>query len=477
MIPLPPFPDPAAFVSDAPAGSTDVAGPIFPQIALLLLVNALGAPYFTQPSTKAPGQPEALPGRLVPFALFQQDRKDPRPKKRGGDSVGIRPAAVAMASSCRVDASKKTADLRRRRRNAVLRRHYRAIVAALNKYNIEANIFDCKIRALECTDGHPQQPLISGPGKKYKFIVEGCGSRLCPFCSRRLAAERVADYALMAKTVKHPRFLTLSGPLIPYGSGLKKAVQRRRKSVKALLRAKVFASVTGGIQSFELTMRKEGFNLHTHLLVNASWIENRTGYSTTLEETWKRFLIRRGEPVDPSQRVVVWVQRATEKVLNETLKYTIKGAVGSVDEETDATGGSKEGEACRDATSLDREAKMRGREPTLPWDQVPEEGLRELVDVLEGQVHLVEPFGDWRGRIQEERARRKEAWKSDREDDGDDRYACVECGKRLIEAFALPISHPWFILGDDGHWVYRPPPDQVEWQERGYAEWMESRSA
>ncbi len=373
-----------------------------------------------------------------------------------------------------MDASRKAGDLRRRRRNAVARRHYRAIVAALDKYSIEANIFDCRIKVLKCTDGHLQQPGISGPGQKYKFIVEGCGSRLCPFCSRRLAAERVADYALMAKAMKHPRFLTLSGPLIPYGSGLKKAVQRRRKSIKALLTSKVFASVTGGIYSYELTMRKEGFNLHTHLLVNASWIENRTGYATTLEETWKRLLIRRGEPVDPSQRVVVWVQRATEKVLHESLKYTVKGAVGNVD---DDTGGNDEGEACRDATSLDREAKMTGREPTLPWDQVPEEGLREMVDVLEGQVHLVEPFGDWRGRVQEERARRKEAWESDRDDDGDDRYACVECGKRLIEAFALPISHPWFILGDDGHWAYRPPPDQTEWQERGYAKWMESRSA
>jgi len=376
-----------------------------------------------------------------------------------------------------MDASRKAADQRRRRRNAVARRHYRAITAALDKYSIEANIFDCKIKVLKCPDGHHQQPGVSGPGRKFKFIVEGCGSRLCPFCSRRLAAERVADYALMAKAMKDPRFLTLSGPLIPYGSGLKRAVQRRRKSIKALITSKVFADVTGGIYSFEITMRKNGFNLHTHLLVDASWIENRKGHSTTLEETWKRLLTHKGEPVDPSQRVVVWVQRATDKVLNESLKYTVKGAVGSADEETDVAGASGSGDLCGDATSLDREGKITGRESTLPWDKVPEEGLREMIDVLEGQVHLVEPFGDWRGRVQEERARRKEAWESDRDDDGEDRYACVECGKRLIEAFALPISHPWFVLGDDGHWAYRPPPDLVEWQEHGYAKWMESRRA
>ncbi len=481
----------------------------------------------------APSHPEGIPEPLVPDAIVKQDREDPRPKKRGGDSSGIPAQAVGHAPEdlqpptepdlfdwtdpateplpdwiiaylkkagilqdrnkpcpcgggckykrCHLDAvraaSKRSkwkiagpgereghgaasthggsfkhssvAKAARKhktdfKRMAELRHVYITIEDALMEKSIHAKMMKCGVRQKVCVGC-----------KKYHFAAAKCGSRLCPFEARRLSGERVAIYGGMLKKMKHPRFLTFTQPLIPYQESLSDGVKLLRKAFGRIRRSLCFKSVKGGVYSIEIVLRPGGFHIHLHTLLDAVWVENRKGMANSLESTWHRTLRKMGCAVE-GKRVVVDIRRADKKSLKEVLKYSVKGAVGKKKDE-----GNDAGRRSRHSLfNTGGKSDISGRKKRIPqakFSEVPEVGLRQLVDLLEGRVHLIEPFGCFRGAIGEFRERER----AEARDRADEQAVCTACGGFLIDAGIVRWRDVRFRGSGDSMTVI-PPPDESD---------------
>jgi hypothetical protein len=312
-----------------------------------------------------------------------------------------------------------------------LRETYIQIAEALEGAEIFSKLFRCGVKWSRCSSCH-----------KDHFDPRKCGSRLCPFDARRLARERVDLYMDLVTRMRSARFLTFTRPLIPYTASLKDGLRKIRRAFNRLLRAKVFGAVKGGVYSIEIVLRPGGFHVHLHVLLDAVWIENRNEEGRPLETAWKRCLEREGVEMG-ELRAVVDVRKADRETIKEVLKYTVKGAKAKKDEPPAAGG----------APSIVHTGR-KTRTPALAWAEVPAEGLKQLVDVVEGRTHLVEPFGSFRGALGKFRERVKaEARARSQEKD-----AVCDCGGELVAMGTLQWRDRrlFFVAG---RITFIPPPD------------------
>jgi hypothetical protein len=329
------------------------------------------------------------------------------------------------------------------------------IAEALKKHGIESKMLGCTVDVVECPECKGRHLL---PNK--------CDSRLCPFDERRYSAERVGLYEGLVKRARNGRFFTLTGPLVSYDADLADGIRRRRDAFGRLRRSKVLGLVRAGVYAIEIVLRPGGYHVHFHVLVDSQWVENRNERGRPLEESWKRFLEAAGVPVGDGKRVSVDIRPATKQTIKETLKYTAKGALAKDDDDPD-----EPGEVLDDATLVQTGEKRCGDvEPPLAWSEVPETGLRQLVEVLEGGVHLVEPFGEWRGALGEYR----ELEKAEARQKQEERLMCQKCHVLMRVVHTVSWGSPWLVL-EEGELACRPPPKQLEWIEHGYQAWKHGR--
>jgi hypothetical protein len=311
---------------------------------------------------------------------------------------------------------------------------YLQITEALEEAEIFSKLFKCGVKWSRC-----------GSCRKDHFDPRKCGSRLCPFDARRLARERVDLYMDLVQRMKSPRFLTFTRPLVAYTESLRDALGELRRAFGRLCRAKVFGTVRGGVYAIEIVLRPGGFHVHMHVLLDALWIENRSEEGRPLEAAWKRCLEREGVAMG-ERRAVVDVRKADRQTIKEVLKYTVKGAKAKKDEPPAAGGAPSLVHTGRKTRSSSK--------PALTWAEVPPEGLKQLVDVVEGRTHLVEPFGGFRGELGRFRERvRAEARARSQEKD-----AFCECGGELVALSTLQWRDRRLIF-KAGRISCIPPPD------------------
>jgi hypothetical protein len=319
-----------------------------------------------------------------------------------------------------------------------LRTQYLSQANALRLQEIFSKMFRCGFHLLKCS--------LCGV---FHFRPMKCNSRLCPFDARRRATERCAIYMGLVKKSKNPRFLTLTQPLIPYEDpdGLLLGVRRLRKAIARLIRRKIFRRVWGAIYSFEIVLRPGGFHLHAHMLLDALWVENRNEKGRPLEKAWKSCLEGVGTvfPESSNGRSVLWIVKCDAAAIAEVLKYTVKGASAHADG-VGSEAPPEAGSSVHTGSKIHMEAQLR-------WDEVPYEGLKQLVSVVEGRVHLIEPIMGWRGEIkkfrkQEAEMTKQRAWELN----------FCHCGGELIPLTSGPWGDPRLVFVDGKHELREPAP-------------------
>jgi hypothetical protein len=321
------------------------------------------------------------------------------------------------------------------RREEYNRRYY-----AFKKHGIFSKMFKCTFEWAGC----------GSCGKNHINPIK-CMSRLCPFDENRRSAERVSFYEWQAKRALKPTFLTLTRPRVPYGS-LLKGIKQTKKALTLLFRRTVFENVLGGVYSLEVVPHPDGWHLHAHLLLDG-WIENRNEHGRPLEKAWKGCLETAKVEFPEGKRAVVHILPCTPQKMREVLKYTVKGASSSSAESSEADPGSSSPPQ-GGATSVHTGSKIGDSRRVLEWGEIPFEGLKELVDVLEGRVHMMEPLKGWRGTLGEFRDVEEERlqgrpW---------DRFFC-ECGGELtVLARGLRWVDP-YLKFINGQITCMPPPE------------------
>lgn len=356
------------------------------------------------------GQPEGGTAEGPPGALSEGRRPEPLPSTR-------RPAD-----------SKRTWELREM---------YLQISSALEAFEIETKMAKCAVRWGRCEDCRGDH-----------FQALKCRSRLCPFEARLLARMRVGVYEGRVQSSKNPRFLTLTRPLIPYTSSLLEGLRELRAAWNRLLHRKVFGLVKGGVYAIEIVLRPQGFHVHMHILMDCSWVENRNEHGRPLEAAWKECLEGVGVKVTGGRykRAVVEILRCNRKTLREVLKYSVKGAASKKQADgNDSADGHR--------TLLDTGQKIR-IPPQLAWSEVPQAGLVQLVQVLEGRTHLLEPFGAWRGDI----SRWRKADQAEAREQAASRDVCQDCGGRLVIMSTMPWADPRLVFVGGQMSTTGPPP-------------------
>ena len=337
------------------------------------------------------------------------------------------------------------------------RAYWREWVEACRNFGVSTRMSGCGGKVYVC-----ENPFCHHSDGR-AIVPDSCNSRLCPFCSVKHQTERLGVHTFKAKQANRAKLVTLSGPLIPYQESLVKAVKRYRKAFRALRRSeawnKAFLGVLaerrkdgsksqahqdGGIYSFEITLRPGGFHLHMHILTEIPWIENRNEHGRPLEERWKKALTRAGENIDQGKRVHADVRNADRKAIREVLKYTVKGAALL----EPAGDGPPAPDLFPLSTSVPKAHEDRqrsngrklGKKGQLRPSELPPEGLRHLVELLEGRVHLIEPFGSWR----DARKKYREEMAEEAKDSNGGRRMCSSClgEMRLVGSFGW--NHSWW---------------------------------
>jgi len=327
-----------------------------------------------------------------------------------------------------------------------LRCQYLSQVNALKLQEIFSKMFKCSFHLKQCDKC-----------AEVHFLPQKCGSRLCPFESRRRAVERVATYIHLAQRSKNPRFLTLTQPIVPYEEtdGLENGIKRLRKAIGRLIRRKIFRRVWGAIYSFEIVLRPGGFHIHAHMLMDALWLENRNSKGNPLEKAWRECLEGVGTVFGESSkgRAILWIEKCEPDRIREVLKYTVKGAGGG---DGDSSGESLEpdpgsGAPPEAGSSVHTGPKIHIAHGQLRWDEVPFEGLKQLVDVVEGRVHLIEPILGWRGEVKRYLKEQAELGRRAAKE-----LQWCHCGGKLIHLTSGPWGDPRLVFIDGKHELRDP---------------------
>ena len=160
-----------------------------------------------------------------------------------------------------------------------------------------------------------------------------CMNRICPSCAPLVSAERKARWGAAVAGLQWPLFITLTLP----NSEDPEQLTRLKKGWQKFRRRKIIASrIKGGVATYEVTNKGNGWHPHLHAVADCRWLAihtpepNRWDSQEAKEEKGRRAQEELsaawadciGEPEG-----VVWVRRVWgDQVANEILKYAVKGS-------------------------------------------------------------------------------------------------------------------------------------------------------
>ena len=176
------------------------------------------------------------------------------------------------------------------------------------------------LRCMSC--GHVHQSLTR------------CKNKWCPACQRYLATVRAERIRFAVKGMKWPLFLTLTqGNTVTIDEQDVRGIRR----AFGKLRNRRFwkEKVRGGVAAFEVTNIGNGWHLHLHAVIDCQWLSILSTppkkWHTAEEKAWK-VLVAKSELQEMSRQClgqgtdpIVHVKRVDADIVQEVVKYTIKG--------------------------------------------------------------------------------------------------------------------------------------------------------
>jgi len=156
-------------------------------------------------------------------------------------------------------------------------------------------------------------------------VRNSCQCRVCPMCSAQKADRDFERFVSVFKDMKKPRMFVLGGGRVPHGH-LAEHLTLYVKALQQLKRRKGVGlkEVLGGLWSFEIVPKPDGFHVHFHILVDG-WIENKGINGRLLETAWAE--LTPWSSIEKRRSIKI-KEITGVKGLRETLKYTLKGALG-----------------------------------------------------------------------------------------------------------------------------------------------------
>jgi len=190
-------------------------------------------------------------------------------------------------------------------------------------------------------------PELAGPlqdcGKPFPLTCTHCGgvhttetrcrARWCPVCQPLVSAERVRRWGGAIQKLQWPLFVTLTIP----NSEDPEALRFLKKKWASFRRRKIIADkVKGGVATFEVTNKGNGWHPHLHAVMDCRWLAIHTPEPRPHESAEvKAEKCRRAQEELSAQwadmigapGAVVWVRRVSGiAVVREALKYAAKGS-------------------------------------------------------------------------------------------------------------------------------------------------------
>lgn len=160
-----------------------------------------------------------------------------------------------------------------------------------------------------------------------------CKRRWCPACQPMTSAKRVDRWSHAINQLEWPLFITLTMT----NSDDLDCIKFIRKAWGRMRRRKIFADkVKGGVASFEITNKGNGWHPHIHAVCDCRWLSVhvpeplRNDSAATVKrkcEAAQMELSQLWGNVIGQDTAVVWVKRVTqvETMAKEVLKYCLKG--------------------------------------------------------------------------------------------------------------------------------------------------------
>lgn len=147
---------------------------------------------------------------------------------------------------------------------------------------------------------------------KQSSFYNRCELFFCPICAPRLSRERKQSIEWWTKQIHQPKHVVLT---VRNAAQLTKTyVQNLKRQLARLRRQNIFAGVSGGFYSIEVTNEGRGWHVHIHLLVNARWIP-----ADKLAKVW-------GNLVGQNFAIVKVKDCSQTDYLREVTKYAVKGS-------------------------------------------------------------------------------------------------------------------------------------------------------
>ena len=165
-----------------------------------------------------------------------------------------------------------------------------------------------------------------------KESITHCRKRWCPECASMLSAMRYTKWVHAIEQLQWPLFLTFTIP----NSEDPECLTHLKKCWAKFRRRKIFASkVTGGVGTFEITNKGNGWHPHIHAVVDCEWLSIHVPppfrWESKAVKAQKFDLAKRELSAAWADQIghphgVCWVRRVYgHGVVQEILKYAVKG--------------------------------------------------------------------------------------------------------------------------------------------------------
>jgi len=147
-----------------------------------------------------------------------------------------------------------------------------------------------------------------------KIFEVGCGIRLCPDCSHKIARRNAKKYMPYVKTFKKPALLTLT------------TIRQKRLNFKEIRRQfsmfrKYYTKMitAAGLYCFETKQKEDGWHTHIHAIVDSAFY-----FQNAISEEWKKATggesyivdIRRVKTLSALRYMLKYLSKSTE-LLNQ----------------------------------------------------------------------------------------------------------------------------------------------------------------